>query len=137
MVGVSRNPGDFSRTLFREFLKRGYEVIPVNPHCAAMDGQSCVPSISAVAPAADTLLMMTPPSVTEALVADCAAAGVKRIWMYRAVGAGSLSPRAVSFCEANGIDVVAGECPMMFLPGVAWFHRLHGLVRKISGTYPL
>jgi hypothetical protein len=25
---------------------------------------------------------------------------------------------------------------MMFLPEAGWIHRLHGLVRKITGTYP-
>ena len=55
MVGVSRNPGDFSRMLFREFLKRGYEVVPVHPDCQAMDGHPCAPSIAAVVLEADTL----------------------------------------------------------------------------------
>ena len=32
MVGVSRSPKDFSRTLFSEFIKRGNDVVPVNPH---------------------------------------------------------------------------------------------------------
>jgi uncharacterized protein len=31
MVGVSRQPKDFSRSLFHEFLNRGYEAVPVNP----------------------------------------------------------------------------------------------------------
>jgi hypothetical protein len=82
------------------------------------------------------VLLMTPPSVTETLAVDCAAAGIQRVWMYRATGAGAVSPKAVAHCEANGIDVVAGECPLMFLPGTAWFHRVHGLVRRIAGTYP-
>jgi hypothetical protein len=56
--------------------------------------------------------------------------------MYRAVGRGAVSPEAVSFCEANGMSVVAGQCPLMFLPGAAWFHRFHGLVKKIAGSYP-
>ena len=136
MIGVSRNSSDFSRTLLREFLNRGYDVIPVHPHCTAMEDRACAISIAAVSPPVDTVLMMTPPSVTEALVDDCAAVGVKRIWMYRAAGAGAVSPRAVAFCHANGIEVVPGECPMMFLPGTAWFHRFHGFVRRISGTYP-
>jgi hypothetical protein len=80
--------------------------------------------------------MMTPPSVTESLMTDCAAAGVKRIWMYRAAGAGSVSERALEFCKANGIEAIPGECPFMFLPGTPLIHRLHGFVRRITGTYP-
>ncbi len=34
MVGVSRDPRDFSRMLFREMKKRGYDMVPVNPGAA-------------------------------------------------------------------------------------------------------
>ena len=32
LVGVSRNPQDFTRSMFREFRRRGYDVVPVNPN---------------------------------------------------------------------------------------------------------
>ena len=136
MIGVSRDPRDFSRSLFRDFLARGYQVIPVHPECDAMEGLPCAKSIAAVTPPVEGVLLMTQPAVTESLSVDCAAAGVKRIWMYRATGAGSVSSRAVAFCKSRGIDVVAGECPYMFLPDTPWVHRLHGFVKRISGTYP-
>ena len=31
LVGVSRNPGDFSRSLFHDMCERGYDLVPVNP----------------------------------------------------------------------------------------------------------
>ena len=135
MIGVSRNADDFSRFLLREFLKRNYDVVPVHPECATMEGRDCAASLAAVAPPVDSVLLMTPPPVTDALVREFLPAGIKRVWMYRAVGAGAVSKNAVDFCRANHIDVVAGECPMMFLPGAAWFHRLHGLVRTITNSY--
>jgi len=136
IIGVSRNPKDFSRILFREFLKRGYDVVPANPGCVEIEGRACARSIAAIEPPPESVLLMTPPSVTETLVSECAAAGVKRIWMYRAAGAGAVSQRAVAYCHANHIDVIAGECPMMFLPETGWLHRVHGFVRRISGAYP-
>jgi hypothetical protein len=56
--------------------------------------------------------------------------------MYRAGGAGAVSADAIGFCAANGISVVPGECPFMFFPGTPWFHRMHGWVKKITGSYP-
>jgi predicted CoA-binding protein len=136
IVGVSRQPQDFSRMLFREFLKHGYDAVPVNPQAPAIEDRRCYPDLESVAPPVDTVLLMTPPSVTDQAVHECARAGVRRVWMYRASGTGAVSPDAVEFCRSQQIAVVDGECPMMFLDGAPWFHRLHGLVKKIFGAYP-
>jgi uncharacterized protein len=135
MVGVSRTTKDFSVLLFKELRKRGYDVVPVNPLASDVLGQRCFERIQDIRPPVDTALLMTSPSVTETIVEDCAQAGIRRIWMYRAGGDGAVSSKAVRFCEEKGIQVVPGECPFMFLPGNG-FHALHGFVRKITGSFP-
>ena|SRR6266545_202990 len=136
MVGVSRNPKDFSRVLLRELRARGYDIAPVNPQATEVEGLPCFAHVQDITPPPEGALLMTAAAVTGGVVRDCAAAGVPRIWMYRAGGKGAVHPEAVDFCRAQGIDVIAGECPFMFLPGAAWPHRLHGVLRKITGTYP-
>ncbi|MGO9257172.1 MAG: CoA-binding protein [Bryobacteraceae bacterium] len=136
VVGVSRNPKDFTRLLFREFLNRGYDAVPVNPGIREMEGVACFASLSDVAPPVEGALLLTPPEVTEQVVEECAAAGVRRVWMYRAAGRGAVSLSAAVFCAANGIRVVKGECPFMFLPEAPWIHRAHGMCRKLVGRYP-
>ena len=137
IVGVSHKPQDFSRALFREFQKRGYDVVPVNPAAREIEGRPCFATVREVQPPVSTVLLMTPAAVTEAVARDCAGAGVQRVWMYRAGGSGgAVSSEAVRFCESQGISVIPGECPLMFLPGGAWFHRFHGWVKKITGSYP-
>jgi len=89
-----------------------------------------------IQPAVDAALLMTSPEATEAVVNDCAEAHIARVWMYRAAGKGSVSAKAVAFCREHGIQVIPGECPFMFLPEAAGFHRFHGFVRKITGSYP-
>jgi hypothetical protein len=56
--------------------------------------------------------------------------------MHRGIGAGAVSPRAVSFCHEQGMEVIAGECPFMFLSTSGGIHRIHGFLRKITGHYP-
>jgi predicted CoA-binding protein len=136
IVGVSRQPKDFSRALLREFRQRGYDAVPVNPEAREIEGQPCFSRLQEVEPPVEGALLMTSAALTDKLVRDCAEAGVKRVWMYRASGKGAVSADAVKFCDSNGISVIAGECPLMFLPGGAWFHRFHGLIRKIAGSYP-
>jgi len=136
IAGVSRDPKDFSRLLFREFLRRGYDAVPVHPEAGEMEGRTCFARLQDVAPPVEAVLLMTSPTATEQVVRDCARAGVKQVWMYRAAGTGAVSRLAVAFCESRGIDVIAGECPMMFFQDAEFFHRLHGFIRKITGRYP-
>ena len=136
VVGVSRDARDFSRVLFREFLARGYDAVPVHPGVQEIEGHPCFARVGDITPPVQAALIMTAPKVTNEVVHDCLAVGVRRLWMHRGGGAGAVSPEAVAYCQANGIDVVAGECPFMFLPKAGFVHRLHGLVRRITGRYP-
>ncbi len=136
MVGISREPRSFSVLLFEELCRRGYDVVPVNPHIPNVLGHRCFARLQDVLPPVESALLMTSPAVTDAVVVDCAAAGITRVWMYRAAGDGAVSAKAVAFCLDHGMKVVPGECPFMFLPASAGIHRLHGFVRKITGRYP-
>jgi predicted CoA-binding protein len=135
-IGVSRQPKDFSRSLFREFLGRGYEPVPVHPESPEIEGLPSFAKLADIQPPIDAVFLMTSPSVSNVLVKECVDAGIKRIWFYRAAGQGSVSDEALAACEANGIAAIPGECPFMFFEGTPWFHRFHGLIRKITGTYP-
>jgi uncharacterized protein len=136
VVGVSRNPKDFTRTLFAEFRRRGYDVVPVTPHAPDIDGLPCFARVQEIDPPVEGALLLTNPAVTENIVRDCAEAKVPRVWMYRAAGSGAVSRSAVMFCVSSGMEVVAGECPFMFFPNTGGLHRFHGTLRQLFGRYP-
>lgn len=136
MVGVSREPRHFSVVLFDELCRRGYDVVPVNPNTPRIHGHPCAARVLDIQPPVTAALLMTSPEVTERVMEDCYAAGVKQVWMYRAAGKGAVSPKAVEFCRQRAIEVIAGECPFMFLPKAGGVHRFHGFLRKIVGSYP-
>ncbi len=135
-IGVSRQPKDFSRALFREFQARNYEPVPVHPEAPEIDGVPCFARLADVQPPVEGVLLMTSPSVSTVLAQECVGAGIKRIWFYRAAGQGSASSEALATCESNGIATIPGECPFMFFEGTQWIHRVHGFVKKITGAYP-
>lgn len=136
VIGVSREPHSFSVTLFQELLRCGYDLVPVNPHTPNVLGHPCFAHVQDVTPPVKAALLITPPQVTETVVADCARAGIRFVWMHRGIGTGAVSPTAVSFCRARGMEVIAGECPFMFLPAKGGAHRIHGFWRKITRRYP-
>lgn len=135
IVGVSRDPKHFTRAVYNEFVKRGYEVVPINPAVKKIDGAPCFDRVQA-APPVDAVLIMTPAAQTDQIVHDCAEVGIKRVWLHKGEGIGAVTASAVEFCQQNGMSVVDGQCPFMFLPQTMWFHRLHGFVKKVSGSYP-
>ena len=136
VVGVSRDPKDFSRAVFRAFVERGYDAVPVNPAGGEVEGHPAAGRVGEVQPPPEAALLLTPPAATGGVVRECADAGVKRVWMHRGGGAGAVSAEAVALCREKGIEVVDGECPFMFLPDAGWFHGVHRFFRRLSGRLP-
>ena len=133
VVGVSRDPKDFSRALWKAFLERGYDAVPVNPAAQELEGRRCYASVAEVGPPVEAALLLTPPARSAAAVADCLAAGVRRIWFHRGLGTpGAASPEALETCALIGVDVVAGECPFMYLEGTGLPHRIHGFFHRLG-----
>ena len=131
VVGVSRDPRDFSRAVLAELTRRGYDVVPVNPTGFKEGDTGFVQRVQEIAPPVEAALLMTPPAVTNQVVKDCAEAGVRHVWMHQGVGRGAASPAAIAFCEDHGISVISGACPLMYLPETGFVHRAHRWCREV------
>lgn len=131
LVGVSRNPKEFSRALMRELLARGYDAVPVNPAAEEIEGRRCFRSVAEIVPPVDGALLLTAPDRSAAAVRDCLAAGVRRIWFHRGAGQGAVSPEALRLCRESGVLVVPGACAFMYLPKAGLPHRVHGFFHRL------
>ncbi len=136
VVGASRNRTDFNASMFRTLRERGYDAVPVNPNATEIDGVRCYARLQEIQPPVEGALVMTAPEAAERVVQDCREAGIARVWLYGTSGKAN-SLQAVEFCRANGIAVVPGFCPHMFVSDTSWFHRFHGTLLKIAGKYPV
>lgn len=135
-VGVSRRADDFSRAVFRELVHRGYDVVPVNENCGEIEGHPVAPSVAAIDPPVDWALIMTSAARAREAVEACHRAGIQRVWLHRGGGPGSVEPEALAYAERHGLEVVPGECPLMFLPDPGLVHRVHAFCKRVVGTYP-
>ncbi|MEZ5228515.1 MAG: CoA-binding protein [Acidimicrobiales bacterium] len=124
LIGVSRDPKKFANVVFRELQKTGYEVVPVNPHADHVEG---VPAFRSVAdlPDIDRAIIMLPPAESARLVAECADRGIEQVWLHKGAGTGSVTEEAVAIGRERGLEVIDGACPLMFLAGTGFIHRLH------------
>ena len=116
--------------------QRRYDAIPVNPAATEIDGKRAYASVRDIDPPVDGALVMTTAAVAEQVIEDCAAAGIGHVWLYGGLGGGATSPATIAAAERHGIDTIAGHCPYMFLPGTPVFHRMHGVGKKLTRSYP-
>lgn len=123
MAGVSRTEKDAANIVYRKLRASDYEVFPVNPKADEVEGDPCYHDLKSIPGEVDAVVAATPPEATEGLVRDCAELGIRRIWIHRAFGAGSVSQGAVDLGRERGMTVIDGACPMMFCRPVDFGHR--------------
>jgi predicted CoA-binding protein len=137
VAGVTRGeasaPGNL---IFRKLRAAGCEVYPINPRAETVEGARCYADLKSAPGPVDGVVLTTPPAATEALVRECAELGIRRVWMHRSFGQGSVSEAAVEFCRGNNIAVIAGGCPMMFCEPVDFGHRCMRWVLRLTGKLP-
>jgi len=136
MVGVSRNPADFSRRLMRDMMARGYEVFPVNPALKEIEGRKCYAKTYEVPPEATTAMLMNRAELLPALAKDCAVAGVKSVWLLKSTGDRATRQQAITILNENLIEVIDGLCPYLFLEDAGMPHSLHRSVARLFGMLP-
>ena len=136
LIGVSRNPQDFTRNLFRDLKQKGYNVIPVNPYTKVIDGEICYPDIDSIKEKIDAVLIFTPTITIVNIVEDLIKKDIKNIWIHNSDNKSKTIKILVESLKQRGINIIQGYCPYMFLPDAQFFHRLHGFFIKLFGSYP-
>ncbi|MGD9020030.1 MAG: CoA-binding protein [Desulfuromonadales bacterium] len=112
VVGASRNPDKYGNKVLRCYLQNRYEAIPVNLAAKKIEGLACVASVSELPEHVSSISVITPPQVTEDIVEQAIASGVKNIWMQP----GAESKAAVAAAQAAGLNVIAdGSCLLVVL----------------------
>ena len=132
VLGVSRARNKFGNWVFRELRKKGYQVFPINPNVAEIEGERCFASLSALPAGVTGVVVVLPPQKTEQLISDIAAQGIYRVWLQQ----GSESAAAIAQCRQHGLAVVHGECILMFAEPVGLVHRVHRWLWRVLGKMP-
>src|SRR5512137_706331 len=79
LAGASRSGKKFGNVILRELKERGYDVVPVHPEAAELEGLTCARSLAQLPGQVDGLVVVTPPLEAVRLVGEAAAAGVRRV----------------------------------------------------------
>jgi uncharacterized protein len=137
VTGVSRNPqGHGGNVVYRRLRQRGYEVFPVNPSAATVDGEVCYPNLRSIPGGVDAVVIATRPDAADGTLRECVDLGTQHAWMHRSIGPGSVSVEAAAFGTDHGITVIAGGCPLMYDPAADAGHKVMRFVCSLAGTVP-
>lgn len=104
VAGASRNREKYGNKVLRAFLQNDLVAWPVHPTEEEIEGVACSPDLASLPEAVHGLSIITPPAVTETLVEEAAAVGIKRLWMQP----GAESPTAVERARELGLHVISG-----------------------------
>jgi len=104
VVGASADREKYGNKVFRAYLQRGLHAYPIHPKLEEIEGRRAYHSLTELPEAVRAISVITSPSITEKIVEQAAAAGVRRIWMQP----GAESAEAVRRAEELGLEVIAG-----------------------------
>ena len=112
VVGASSDRSKYGNRVLRCYQQHGLKAVPVNPKAVEIEGAACVASVANLPDEVTSISVITPPAITEQVVEQAAKKGIRNVWMQP----GAESPRAVDFCRARGINVIAdGSCILVVL----------------------
>ena len=104
VVGASSDRSKFGNKVLRAYQQHGRKVYAVHPRELLVEGAPTVASVADLPEPVHGLSIITPPPVTERIVEEAAAAGIRRLWMQP----GAESAKAVERAKELGLSVISG-----------------------------
>lgn len=113
VVGASRDRSKFGNRVLRAYLAEGRRAYPVNPNAEIVEGLRAHPDLASLPERIHGISVITPPDVTERVIEEAIAAGIRHVWLQP----GAESGPAVRRAEAAGISLVwGGPCILVEMP---------------------
>jgi predicted CoA-binding protein len=81
IIGASSDPRKFGNRALRAFKRQGYQVIPINPNEAIVEGLRTYASVLDVPGTIDMATFYVPPHVGEKLIAEVAQKRIPEVWL--------------------------------------------------------
>src|SRR5512132_1596097 len=98
VTGVSRDPKTHgSNFVYQRLRDRGYQVFAVNPNADEVEGDPCYHDLKSIPDGVDAVVIGTRPQIAEDTMRECVDLGIRRVWMHRSFGAGSVSDAATTY----------------------------------------
>jgi hypothetical protein len=94
VIGASNDRRKFGNRAVRAYRDQGYDVIPINPHEASVEGLKAYRSILDVPGKVDMASFYVPPEIGQQIIGDVAQKGVAEVWLNPGAESDELIARA-------------------------------------------
>lgn len=118
VAGASNDRRKYGNKVLRCYWEHGLAAYPVNDKRQTVEGKPCFARLQDVPGPVHGVSLITQPEVSEGIVEQAAALGIRHLWFQP----GAESPAALAAARRHGMAVIAGgPCVLVVLPG-----RKHG-----------
>ncbi len=131
--GVSADRNKFGNSVFKHLQVNGYNVIPVHPELKQINGIDCMSNIKEIDDKPESAIIIMSPENTDKVITELIDFGIKKIWIQQRCE----SDNSLHLCANNNIEVITGECIMMFAKNINLVHRVHKWINKVTGKLPV
>lgn len=112
VVGASPRRHKYGNKVLRCYQQNDLTVYPVNPHSTEIEGLPVVPTLSALPEPVHGVSIITPPDVTEQIIAEAIELNIGHLWIQP----GAESQPAIDEARQQGLNVIAnGPCLLVVL----------------------
>ena len=109
LVGATKNPTKYGNIILKDFLGKGFEVLPVNPNYDEIERLKCYKSVKELPKDIDVIVFVVPPRVGLEVAKEAVEAGFKKLWFQP----GAESEEIKQFLEKAGVEYSFGKCIMV------------------------
>jgi|GEM_PF-2249925 predicted CoA-binding protein len=129
IIGISSRDDAWGNELFKLFLDKGYQPIPLGYRKDAFLGSICKNDINEIPENSLNVIFSISANEAKKIVYNVEKGKIKTAWFVF----GSFSKQIMQLAKEKEINVIHGYCPMMFLNGKG-IHKFHYWIKKLFNS---
>ncbi|MCP4305386.1 MAG: CoA-binding protein [bacterium] len=109
VVGATDDPTKYGSVIYRDLKRKGYQVYPVNPNRATVDGDAAFPNLETLPVVPTIINIVVPPQATIAVLRKANEMGLDNVW----VQPGAESAEVMAYLTEHDFNYLANACIMV------------------------
>lgn len=125
-IGVSSNPKSFSRSVYKDFVKAGIKVYPINTRSFKVEGMEVYSDIKQLPQLPECAYILLNKENTKKAVKSLKGKGIKKILFHSSK---TVDTNTLNECKQLGIEAFVA-CPKMMISN-GLIHKVHGFLAGV------